>query len=416
MAHANLNQDIIESVPGRYHQAEYEDILSKFDLLVISNLHDEDFVDFGVMDSKKYASKLLRLMEQHGLNQEEFTMCVVLATAVKSRKRILNAMKKFQGLGWYRAVLEFYNRATCQYSFEESEHTISVVHFSSSLPFLAARIWLQITQGPTVEAFLANLWAAQIFLAEDLMREQKAWENGFWTNTVTKGGKAFEGGVGTGKFNQDYWETKAKDYYLLLNADGSCFVRDERTRVYEAPYTRADIEAWIKTRAVPAPKAVRAPRQPPGGGAGGPGGPGGPLPPKPPGQGDDAGLGGQSDLKDPPPQQSDSKVAKHSGSPSSGVSDHGAAGGGAAGAGFLASFTLDQLEKAATDPNMAFLFDATSEEEQQRMAEMTEDELRDRRVAIADTLLKEESLRRVLQGDETFNAKLNLEDDDTEGE
>jgi hypothetical protein len=459
MAEANPNQDMIESVPGRYTDNEYQAILSKFDMVVIANLHDEDFVDFGIMDSKKYATKLFRLMEQQGLNEEEFTMAVVLATAVKSKKRILNAMRKFQGLGWYRNVLNFYTNNVCQYTFEEHENSISVVHFSSSLPFLAARIWLQITREPTVEAFLNNLWAAQIYLSEDLMLRQKAWEQGFWTNTVKKGGKLYEGGADTGKFNPEYWKTKAADYYLLLNADGTRFSTNPRTLLYEVAYNEADIQAWINTRSVPAPRAARAPRQPPGGGAAGPGGPpppqgpprpgnpGGPnaqpaqddpavvevgaavLPGVAPGADDPAVLAakvavlpavapvaeqeqpqqqqqplpGQQPQQQQPPAQGggpqlpvpDPPAQQHLGPPGAEGLGQGGAEGGTALERVLAKFSLDQLGKAASDPMLAFLFDAHDEEEEKQLAEMSEDELRDRKTAIVDSILEREVEKRL---------------------
>ena len=110
------------------------------------------------------------------------------------------------------------------------------------------------------------------------------------------------------------------------------------------------------------------------------------------GQQPEQAQGGNPLLTVPAPE---TQPEHHLGSPSSGVLGDEAAGGGAAGAAFLANFSLDQLGKAATDPNLAFLFDAIDEGEQRKMSEMTEDELRDRKEAIVNAVLEEEAIRRV---------------------
>lgn len=230
---------------SKYSTEEYADIIGKFDLGVIATLNPADFKDFGVMDSKMYAAKLLKLMEDAELSKVEFSMVIVLATAVKNKKRILNAMRSFKnkGLAWYPKVEKFFRNDTVQYTSEETEETFSVVHIPSCVPFLATRVWLQITQEPTVEGFLQHLWAAQINLAQPLMDRQMRWERDFWTNTVTKGGAKWEGA----KFNEDYWRTKASDKYVLLHPDGTPFGNDNQKAALE-PYTEADIQNWINTK------------------------------------------------------------------------------------------------------------------------------------------------------------------------
>lgn len=234
-----------KSPQGTYSAAEYTQIISKFDFVLIASLKSDDFVDFGIMDSKKYAAKLFRIMELNRLNKEQSTMVLVLATAVKNKKRILNAMKKFKAMDWYGAVLRFFQNATVQYTFEEEDETISVVHFASCVPFIAARIWLQITKPEliTVQSFLENLWAAQLNLSTDLMERQKKWETTFWTDKVKKGGKNFE----KKNFNEDYWKTKASDTYLLLDPQGRAFGDNEQQEGLKA-YEAKDIEAWLETR------------------------------------------------------------------------------------------------------------------------------------------------------------------------
>lgn len=229
-----------------YTNAEYVAIISAFDVDLISSLDPKEFVDFGVMDSKKYAEKMFRIMDRQGLTNEQRTMVIVLATAVKNKKRILTAMKKFQGRPWYTAVKNFIANNCVQYTYEEDDETFSIVHVPSSVPFLASRIWLQMTPNPDVASFLKNLWAAQMNVSDNLLNRQRGWEENFWDTVVTKGGQKFE----NAKFNEDYWKTKSADKYLLLNADGSLFGSKEQTET-KVPYELADIEAWLKTRVVP---------------------------------------------------------------------------------------------------------------------------------------------------------------------
>jgi hypothetical protein len=219
---------------------------AQFDSALIAALDPRDYMDFGVMDSRVYAEKLLRLFDDNNVSQEARTMVVVLATAVKNRKRIIKAMTKFSTALWYNDVRSFFMSNTCQYTYEEEDTTFSVVHIPSSVPFLAARCWLQMTMNPTVQDFLENLWAAQIYLNDDLMGRQKIWERGFWTHTVMKGGRDFERGA----FNEDYWGTKAADRYFLLDNDltawGPAVVKN-----FTRGYSEEEIEDWISTKVFP---------------------------------------------------------------------------------------------------------------------------------------------------------------------
>jgi len=230
---------------SNYNREELEGILSKFDLSMISELNPDDFRDFGIMDSKKYAAKLIRIAELAGLSEREFTMVAVLAVAVKSKKRIINAMKYFKKSGneWYRNVEDFYRNFVCQYTGQEEPDTFSVVHIPSCMPFLASRIWLQITEEPTVEKFLENLWAAQINLAPSLMEEQKKWERSFWTDVVKKGGDNYE----NSGFNTEYWDTKAADKYPLICHEGKPFGPSE-IMDGDASYNKDWVQKWIDSR------------------------------------------------------------------------------------------------------------------------------------------------------------------------
>lgn len=66
--------------------------------------------------------------------------------------------------------------------------------------------------------------------------------------------------------------------------------------------------------------------------------------------------------------------------------------------GLLAKMDLEQIGKAATDPRLAFLFEAADDEEKDMMAGMTEDQLRDRKAKIVDSVVQAEVARRLMAG------------------
>merc|ERR1719242_2549100 len=71
---------------------------------------------------------MFRIMDDQHLDEVARTMVIVLATAVKNKKRIVNAMKKFKSEKWYSAVSNFFKNNCCQYTWEEEDETFSVVH------------------------------------------------------------------------------------------------------------------------------------------------------------------------------------------------------------------------------------------------------------------------------------------------
>lgn len=237
------------SASSYYNTEELNSILSRFDFSVINALNPLDFKDFGVMDSKKYAEKLLNLATREKLTPEAFTMVVVFATAVKNKRRITASIRPFKNKAWFKLVDGFFRDNVCQYTYEETPDMFSVVHIPSCLPFLASRIWLQITEEPTVEKFCKNLWAAQINLDEKLLEKQKNFEKEFWTDVVKRGGNQYAGN----KFNENFWTTKASDKYLLLNKEGKPYGAANVINL-EVPYTEKMVDEWIKTKVVFKPK------------------------------------------------------------------------------------------------------------------------------------------------------------------
>ena len=240
---------------SKYNEAEMTEIVSRFDFDVISALKESDFRDFGVMDSRKYASALLNLFEASKMSSTEITMVVCLFTAVKSKARVLKSMMKFRKEKWFKAVKSFIADNVVQYTKEAEmdDNLFAAVHIPSCLPFIAARCWLQFTDTPSVQKFLENLWAAQFNLAPELMARQKLWEETFWNVTVQRGSSNFE----TQGFQSRYWETKATDVYLLLDSKGEVRVEEEVART--TPYSEAAIRKWIGTKVIVQGLAVAPP-------------------------------------------------------------------------------------------------------------------------------------------------------------
>lgn len=232
---------------ANYTPTEYAYFISKVDMRLISSLKPKDFVDFGVMDSKKYCLKLFRLLDDVHLNVEERTMVIVLLTKVPSKKRLLAAMDKFKNEQWYTNVRSFVQNKIVPKVSDETNDTLAPPHVPSSTPFLASRIWLQTTEREyiSVKEFLGHLWAAQIYLNGELMSEQRTWETNFWNDTV-KDSK--EPG-----FHDNYWKTKSTDEYRLIQATGEIFFFDnpvtmKREGEEGIPYSREGVEAWFLTK------------------------------------------------------------------------------------------------------------------------------------------------------------------------
>ncbi len=274
-----------------YSIAEYENIVEKFDVQILNQLNPADFVDFGVVDSKIYYAKLEELMNRQGLNPVMKTWLFVFATAVKNKRRILMAMNKpvFRIQPWYTQVRQFIENNLCQYTHETDENRFAVVHIPSCAPFIASRAWLQISREPTVQSFLENLWAAQINLDGALMGRQMTWEQDFWQNVVLKGGNRFE----RQGFQQEYWNTKSQDKYLLLGPNGTLYGPPEVIN-RQRGYNEEEIRRWIES------KVDHVAGAGPGGGPG-PGGLGHPLHPAHLQVGPGVGQGGPPPAQ--PPQQ-----------------------------------------------------------------------------------------------------------------
>jgi len=203
-----------------------------FDLTALSEISTEDFIAFGMMNSHLYRAKLLKLMKESKLDTTECLWVVILATAIKSKKRILNAMTRFSDKDWYTKVHAFYQTKIVEKTPEIKEGTFAVVHIPSSLPGLSAIAWKHMTDksNRTVETMIQNLWFGQLHLDEDLQTEHMEWEKEFWNSIPENKRKEKD-------YDPSYYDNKKTDKYLVF---------DSKFNALQGPYTRDTLKKWLK--------------------------------------------------------------------------------------------------------------------------------------------------------------------------
>ena len=213
---------------------ELREVTKLFDMT--HELNPDDFEGFGLRNSRVYFAKLVKLMTESNLSKVAKFMVMVLATAIKSKARVIEVMTKFAEAPWYGSVLQFYQAKVVQYTVEETKDVIAIVHIPSSMPSITARIWCMITKPihRTIDNFMSNLWAAQLDLCPALMDKQKAWEVTFWDKVVKKGSAKYNAG-----FQLEFWETKACDQYPLMTKKGHMFAKAGEN------YTEVELSAYL---------------------------------------------------------------------------------------------------------------------------------------------------------------------------
>ena len=213
-------------------------IVREFDQKAIDAIDPEDFIAFGMKDSRTYRALFLKLTKT--MSREDRTRVVILAVAIKSRERILMEMgKKFQNAQWRNSIINFYTNftETKNSDIPVGREMMPVVNIPSCAPPITALTWRKMRKAEdlTYDLFVGNLWTAQLKVDEAIMAEQKVWEVDYWERTITQGGRTYEKG-----FNEKYWTTKSKDVYMLLNGDMSAYKPEKRE-----PYSKQDIEEWL---------------------------------------------------------------------------------------------------------------------------------------------------------------------------
>ena len=220
---------------------EFKELMSmvrEFDAEAINSIKPEDFVSFGMRDSRTYRALFLKLTKD--MEKSDRTWVVILAVAIKNRERILMELgRKFQDAQWRNAVIAFYTHhtATRNSDIPIGRELMPVVNIPSCAPPITALIWkkMQEDENLSYDNFVGNLWTVQLKVYQAITEEQKVWEMDYWERQITKGGRTYEKG-----FNEEYWTTKSKDRYMLLTDTMEPYKRDKR-----GPYNRADIEEWL---------------------------------------------------------------------------------------------------------------------------------------------------------------------------
>ncbi|XP_014670819.1 PREDICTED: general transcription factor II-I repeat domain-containing protein 2-like [Priapulus caudatus] len=91
-------------------EATLADIMVSFNLVTMLDINPEDYLGFGMRNSEIYRKMFLEKTSR--LNPVERTMVVVLATAVKNRRRILSALGKFASRPWHDPDRNYFRNST----------------------------------------------------------------------------------------------------------------------------------------------------------------------------------------------------------------------------------------------------------------------------------------------------------------
>jgi hypothetical protein len=192
-----------------------------------TTLIPDDFFGFGFRDSNVYREMLFSHFQDSKLDPTEKFVVFVLCVAIKNKSRIIKSLEanktKWSKKNWYKKVLDFFKNRTVQYT-TESDSKVPVVNIPNSCPTITALAWIVVTPpaSRTKDNFLKNLWAIQFKgLTQQEVDDQKAWEKNFWDNTVKKTRNTNTKGYDAAKgFQEDFWNTKAADEYILATIKG----------------------------------------------------------------------------------------------------------------------------------------------------------------------------------------------------
>ncbi|KAF0303517.1 hypothetical protein FJT64_024507 [Amphibalanus amphitrite] len=171
---------------------------AKFSVGSIKDIKPEEFIGFGMKDSHDYREMFMEATKTMDANSR--TWVIILATAVKNRERILVELNtKFLTAPWRNTVQNFFMTKT-------------VTKNSDNVgPEKLMPVQMKVPAERTYENFVGNQWVAQLYVSDDVLADQREYEEDLWENQITKGGRTYERG-----FQEKYWLTKSKDWYPLL--------------------------------------------------------------------------------------------------------------------------------------------------------------------------------------------------------
>jgi hypothetical protein len=218
-----------------------EELMHRVEWMKMDEIDPAEFENFGVRNSRIYREKFYRLMKASAMGKNECKWLIFMTCLLPSKKRLLDAMRKWDSAPWYPKVNRFINEKMCQYTSQEAADSsnYSIVHCPNAFPFYAAHAWALATGDDqrTVEAFLRHTWAAQLWIDDDMLADQKVYEKHFWNDLVKKGSGKYEQG-----FKEEYWQIKATDAYPLIFENGK---KLEITS--DKGYSKKDLEDYLAT-------------------------------------------------------------------------------------------------------------------------------------------------------------------------
>jgi len=208
------------------------DVMTEFwdDSFFKLNIDPLDFRNFGLMNSHIYRERFVKIAAN--LNKSERMWVILLFTAIKSKRRVLESMMKFKGEQWYNKVRHFIVNNVSNYVSDASDDRIPAVNIPNINPSITSVMWIKITpvQNRTLSNFLKNLWAVQMRIPMTMKLTQKNWEEDFWNNTVKFSRNQTRDNVKL-EFHEEFWINKASDNYdfydvnmnVILVTDESSF-------------------------------------------------------------------------------------------------------------------------------------------------------------------------------------------------
>lgn len=219
-----------------------------------TDLSHADFLDFGMMTSHIYRSKLIaivnRLVEANQMQASSLAYIIYFAVLVKNKKRILEGLakqsKKYGANQWFKDTVMFYTTEVVHYVSEaEKNGKFPVVNLPSCMPNIACHFLklhlkgngVALSDADLYKKFSENLFFVQMNVTAGIVAKQMQWESNFWnTKVVTSKNPDKARYLQNKGFNQSYFETKAADQYKwIVNGKEVDGVYDENM-----------IIAWLK--------------------------------------------------------------------------------------------------------------------------------------------------------------------------
>lgn len=182
---------------------------------------DDLFLSVGILDSHRYRFKLIAIFDKFGLSNEERFLIIALYSEVGNTERIMTALtteERFKGKPWVTRVVDFTKKHLVNYvSSAKAMDRFPVVKIKDSFPSVALIAQIAIHPAESYDFYLGLTISAQFNLCNELMVKQKKAEYEFWRNVVTSSKNSSRNKEIELGFHEDYWITKAKDSYPLLD-------------------------------------------------------------------------------------------------------------------------------------------------------------------------------------------------------